>query len=547
MASAVEICLAQEAKLKDTQVKENAVRFNPTTYQFERWTGSAWTAIGSNIDESNLVHKTGNEMISGTKTFGNTIVGSVSGNSGTSSKLATARTLQTNLTSTSTASFDGTANVTLGVTGILPVANGGTGNSTGKASSAVNADSAVMAESAVRDGAGNTIADTYIKTVNNKAPSDGNVDVPARNVGDEWHSFTGKIPAGGVPYCGQTVARATYADLWNYVQAQGLVKTESEWQSLNTSRNGNVPYYSSGDGSTTFRMPKIVGYIKGAASTDGVGAYTVEGLPNITGTIKRESNDYYQLGGEITNSTDYTTILSGAFNGSTYGTSYGIGDSNDVSIRQLSKIDFDASKSNTIYGNSSHVTPETITILFGVYAYGELTVTGSTTTDALATGLATLETRMENALLPVGSVVAFAANSVPDGYLICNGAEVSRETYANLFSVIATLYGEGDGINTFNLPNLTNRFLEGSSTAGNVLEAGLPNISGQFDAVCGNKAVFTVPFTSGTQYQGLISYGATDGFGGRPIYFNASKSNSIYGTSTTVQPPALTMRYYIKY
>lgn len=53
--------------------------------------------------------------------------------------------------------------------------------------------------------------------------------IAGKNVGDEWHSFTGKIPAGGVPYCGQEVTRTTYADLWNYVQTQGLVTTESEW------------------------------------------------------------------------------------------------------------------------------------------------------------------------------------------------------------------------------------------------------------------------------------------------------------------------------
>ena len=60
--------------------------------------------------------------------------GAVSGNASTASsaaKLTTARTIRTNLASTSTASFDGSANVTPGVTGILPVANGGTGNDDG--------------------------------------------------------------------------------------------------------------------------------------------------------------------------------------------------------------------------------------------------------------------------------------------------------------------------------------------------------------------------------------------------------------------------------
>jgi len=56
--------------------------------------------------------------------------GSISGNAGTATTLQTARTIQTNLASTSSASFNGSANITPGVTGTLPVANGGTGAAT---------------------------------------------------------------------------------------------------------------------------------------------------------------------------------------------------------------------------------------------------------------------------------------------------------------------------------------------------------------------------------------------------------------------------------
>ena len=61
----------------------------------------------------------------------------ITGNAASATKLVTARTFRTDLASTSTASFDGTANVTPGVTGILPVANGGTGNASGSATSLV--------------------------------------------------------------------------------------------------------------------------------------------------------------------------------------------------------------------------------------------------------------------------------------------------------------------------------------------------------------------------------------------------------------------------
>lgn len=63
---------------------------------------------------------------------------SCTGNAASATKLVTGRTFRTNLASTATASFNGTANVTPGVTGILPVANGGTGNASGSATSLVS-------------------------------------------------------------------------------------------------------------------------------------------------------------------------------------------------------------------------------------------------------------------------------------------------------------------------------------------------------------------------------------------------------------------------
>lgn len=54
---------------------------------------------------------------------------------------------------------------------------------------------------------------------------------------------------------------------------------------------------------------------------------------------------------------------------------------------------------------------------------------------------------------PIGSVITFAGSNAPVGYLMCDGSAVSREIYADLFAVIGTTYGVGDGSTTFNLPN----------------------------------------------------------------------------------------------
>ena len=59
-----------------------------------------------------------------------------------------------------------------------------------------------------------------------------------------------------------------------------------------------------------------------------------------------------------------------------------------------------------------------------------------------------------NTNTPVGSISLFAGKTAPNGWLICDGSAVSRTTYANLFSVIGTTYGTGDGSTTFNIPNL---------------------------------------------------------------------------------------------
>lgn len=63
--------------------------------------------------------------------------------------------------------------------------------------------------------------------------------------------------------------------------------------------------------------------------------------------------------------------------------------------------------------------------------------------------------------IPAGTVIWFAANSPPSGFLKANGAAVSRTTYAALFAVIGTTFGAGDGSTTFNLPDLRGEFIRG--------------------------------------------------------------------------------------
>lgn len=150
--------------------------------------------------------------------------------------------------------------------------------------------------------------------------------------------------------------------------------------------------------------------------------------------------------------------------------------------------------------------------------------------------------------IPTGSIFPFAGITAPEGFLLCNGQEVSRFTYAKLYEVIGDTYGAGDGETTFDLPNLIDRFIEGTeSNVGQTLDAGLPNIGGKL----GNMLT-----DSGGNFSGAFFYDGkprTRGWVGndydeiRNIGFDANRSNNIYGKSNTVQPPAVKMLYIIKY
>ena len=67
----------------------------------------------------------------------------------------------------------------------------------------------------------------------------------------------------------------------------------------------------------------------------------------------------------------------------------------------------------------------------------------------------------QNSGNPTGTVITFASVTAPNGYLVCDGAEISRTDYANLFTVIGETFGVGDGSTTFKLPDLRGEFVRG--------------------------------------------------------------------------------------
>lgn len=71
-------------------------------------------------------------------------------------------------------------------------------------------------------------------------------------------------------------------------------------------------------------------------------------------------------------------------------------------------------------------------------------------------------------VIPPGLITPFGTQAIPSGFLVCDGTPVSRTTFANLFAVIGTTFGIGDGTTTFNLPNLLGYFVRGLDTAGSI-------------------------------------------------------------------------------
>ena len=84
--------------------------------------------------------------------------------------------------------------------------------------------------------------------------------------------------------------------------------------------------------------------------------------------------------------------------------------------------------------------------------------TGTRSTQLATTAFVGAESQIA---APTGSVYTFAGSTVPTGWLKCNGALLSRTTYAALFAVIGTTYGAGDGSTTFALPDLRGEFVRG--------------------------------------------------------------------------------------
>ena len=181
-------------------------------------------------------------------------------------------------------------------------------------------------------------------------------------IGQIRFSINPNIEPGYLALNGQEVNREDYPNLWEWVQQQvGFLVEEGEWQSISSAHNGNVGKYSVGNGSTTFRLPNLGCWVRGggtAGTANGVGGNLDAGLPNITGRFGFCAANT-SCGWNTVNNSDTNPFYN--LNGA--------GDDGAVASAGSGGAGFDASRANSIYGNSDTVQPESIVGIWLVKAY----------------------------------------------------------------------------------------------------------------------------------------------------------------------------------
>lgn len=148
----------------------------------------------------------------------------------------------------------------------------------------------------------------------------------------------------------------------------------------------------------------------------------------------------------------------------------------------------------------------------------------------------------------IGTLFIYPIDFTPDDCLSCEGYSLLIEDYKDLYKVIGTHFNKSnDAAGTFRIPdyNVTKRFLQPGSNAGNLIEAGLPNITGTFCGRTGSN--ISGCFTAQYKERGQAYWGGVENDSIFIKTFNASLSSGVYGKTSTVQPPSQTVHMCIKY
>lgn len=220
-------------------------------------------------------------------------------------------------------------------------------------------------------------------------------------IGQVFPVLDGIVPSDALPLTGGLYSRTIYSALWDWVNehaAERLV-TEEVWQATKTANEGKwVPQYSTGDGSTTFRMPLWNSYTSGTSDTSLVGSYATDTQRNITGEFVIDfANSGYTKGAFVAGDATATTY-------------FGSGGTSDAILK------FDASRVVGADHTGSEVRPKTGYILWCVKARGGWTNVDNIDINTLQTQVATVTQQMGDAALK-GSANTFTKNNIFNGFI----------------------------------------------------------------------------------------------------------------------------------
>jgi len=171
--------------------------------------------------------------------------------------------------------------------------------------------------------------------------------------------------------------------------------------------------------------------------------------------------------------------------------------------------------------------------------------------------------------IPTATIVPWSTSSVPTGFLECNGQAVSRSTYADLFGIIGTTYGAGDGSSTFLVPDLQDNVAMGKSGTKAVASTGGANTvasTGNVGGSTANATLSTGQLASHSHPGGRSNSGRSQTISSAPPQYYSpgggstaatgntgsgqghshNMSATFSGDATSVLQPYLTVLYIIK-
>lgn len=211
---------------------------------------------------------------------------------------------------------------------------------------------------------------------------------------EDYVSYT-ELDPGQLIRNGQLVSREIYSDLWNFVQSKpSMLLTEEEWQANLTANEGLAcNYYSAGDGSTNFRLPKASVIVLPDPNPENINKYSTDTQRNILGKqvigsissysptngdfVKGTTGAFYGIGRQYISNSVWSNDIAGS---STYinpDPTTNVPSGMNTGDTFLNNINFDASKSIGAEHTGNEVKPKTITKLPIVYAFGRIVNTGT--------------------------------------------------------------------------------------------------------------------------------------------------------------------------